>query len=478
MLRNFFKNSLTYSIGHVLTSGIAIFLLPIYTRYLSPAEYGIIDMFLVIAALINLTIALEITQGIARYYQDAKGEKEKREYTSSAFWFTILVYLFFFFISFIFSDTFTLWLLEDINKKKIFLLAVFSITTSGIFRFTRNQLRWQIQPKNSVITSLLNVVVTGSLVVYLMVVQELKVESIFIGQIAGNITASLLAIFFVRKSYGFTFSISKFKKMVSYSMPLVLSGIGIFITLYIDRIAIKDLLGLNELGTYGVAYRFAAVAFLVMTGFQKSLSPLVFKHYQEENTPLDISKIFNIFIIFALLMVAGGILFSKELVVLFTTKAYYSSESLIALLVMAILFSNMYIFAPGIGIAKKTKLISLISINSAVINIILNYTLIPVFGLSGAAYSTLIAAIITFFLYIFISQKYYPIPYHTKPILLSLLITLISSYGVLKIFDDIEFVSIVIKIIVLFFVFVSIGFLLLEKKYLQKIMLKLMMRRK
>ena len=79
---------------------------------------------------------------------------------------------------------------------------------------------------------------------------------------------------------------------------------------------------------------------------------------------------------------------------------------------------------------------------------------------------------------IFISQKYYPIPYHTKPILLSLLITLISSYGVLKIFDDIEFVSIVIKIIVLFFVFVSIGFLLLEKKYLQKIMLKLMMRRK
>ena len=108
MLRNFFKNSLTYSIGHVLTSGIAIFLLPIYTRYLSPAEYGIIDMFLVIAALINLTIALEITQGIARYYQDAKGEKEKREYTSSAFWFTILVYLFFF-LSLLFLVTLLLY---------------------------------------------------------------------------------------------------------------------------------------------------------------------------------------------------------------------------------------------------------------------------------------------------------------------------------------------------------------------------------
>ena len=473
MLKNFFKNSLTYSIGHALTSGIAIFLLPIYTRYLSPAEYGVIDMFLVIAAFINLTIALEITQGIARYYQDARDEKEKREYTSSAFWFTLLVYLFFFFISFIFSDTFTLWFLEDVNKKKIFLLAVFSITTSGIFRFTRNQLRWQIQPKNSVITSLLNVVVTGSLVVYLIVVQELKVESIFIGQIAGNITASLLAIFFVRKSYGFIFCISKFKKMVSYSMPLVLSGIGIFIAVYIDRIAIKDLLGFDELGIYGVAYRFAAVAFLVMAGFQKSLSPLVFKHYQEENTPLDISKIFSIFIIFALFVVAGSILFSKELVVLFTTKAYYSSESLIPLLVMVIFFSNMYIFAPGIGIVKKTKVISLISISSAIINIILNYTFIPVIGLSGAAYATLVSAVIAFSLYIFFSFKYYPIPYQVKPILLSFLIVLIGSYGVASMFDKIEFVSIIVKIIFLLVVLVSTSFFLLEKEYLQKIKLKL-----
>ena len=97
MLKSFFKNSVIYTLGHVLSSGIAIFLLPIYTRYLSPAEYGVIDLFIVIAAIVNLTIALEISQGIARYYQEAKNEKEKRKYTSSAFWFTILVYSLFFF---------------------------------------------------------------------------------------------------------------------------------------------------------------------------------------------------------------------------------------------------------------------------------------------------------------------------------------------------------------------------------------------
>lgn len=471
MLKIFLKNSLIYTVGHTLTSGIAIFLLPIYTRYLSPAEYGVIDMFMVVAAIINLTIALEITQGIARYYQEGKDDKEKREYTSSAFWFTVLVYLLFISISIFFSDTFTFWLLEDVSKKNLYLLAVFAITTNGIFLFTQKQLRWQIQPKNTVKTALINVVVTASLTVYLMVIRDFKVESIFIGQIAGNIVGFLFAIIFARKSYGFTFCINKFKKMVSYSFPLVLSGIGVFIALYIDRIAIKDLLGLEKLGIYGVAYRFASVAFLVMAGFQQSLSPLVFKHYKEKKTRSDLSKIFNIFAIFSLTVVSGSILFSQELVILFTVKDYYSSAGIIAILVMAVFFSNMYIFAPGISIAKKTKLISLISVIAAIINTMLNYTLIPLLGLSGAAYATLISAIITFFLYIFFSLKYYPISYNVKSTLLSFVIMLISSFGIIAIFDEIQFLTIIIKIICLIFVFIISSFLLLEKKDLQKFML-------
>ena len=370
------------------------------------------------------------------------------------------------------------WFFKAVNKKNIFLLAVFAITTNGIFHFTQKQLRWQIQPKNSVKTGLVNVIVAASLTVYLMVVREFKVEGIFIGQIGGNITASLVAIIYARKSYGFTFCTSKFKKMVSYSMPLVLSGIGVFIALYIDRIAIKDLLGLEKLGIYGVAYRFAGVAFLVMAGFQQSLSPLVFKYYKEKKTPYDISKIFNIFVIFSLSVVAGAILFSKELVMLFTTKAYYSSVGIIPTLVMAVFFSNMYIFAPGISIAKKSKLIAVISIIAAIMNAILNYALIPVLGLSGAAYATLISAVSAFSLYIIFSYKYYPIPYQVKPILLSFVIALVSSYGVASIFDKIEFVSIIAKIICLLVVLMSTSFFLLEKKYLQKIKLKLKMKRK
>lgn len=476
MLKSFFKNSLTYNIGNILTLGIALFLLPIYTKYLSPEEFGTIDLFYVIGTFINLTIALEISQGLARYYQDAIKQKEKKEYTSTAFWFTVLVYLIFFFLCFLFSESFTSWLLLDKNKKYIFLLATLAISTLGIFVFTWNQLKWQIQPKESVITSLIYFFVLASVTVYLLVVKGFKVESIFIGQITGNITASLVAYFYSRKSYGFIFSTSKFKKMVSYSAPLVLSSIGLVIAVNIDRIAIKDLLGLEELGIYGVAYRFAAVAGLIMIGFQESLTPLIFKNYKRKKTPSDISKIFNIFIIFASLAVAGSILFSKEIVILFTTEIFYSSANLITLLILSVFFSNIFIFTPGLSIAKKTKLISVIAIFGAIINTILNYTLIPIFGLSGAAYATLISSMCGFLLYLYLSNKHYPIPFQFNLILISFFIVLITSYGFLNLFNEINLKSIIIKILYLLIVLVTISFLLIEKKYILE--MKLLLKRK
>lgn len=472
MIKVFIQNSAIYTIATVLTRGIAIFLVPIYTRYLTLTEYGIIDYFMILASIINLTIALEISQAVVRYYQDAEGIEEKKSYVATAFLFTVFVYILYFLISFVFSSELSSLFLDDENMSVLFIIASGAIATNGIFYFVQNQLKFEIRPKDVAIVSIVNVLVLSSLAIYLLVIVGLKVESIFIAQIVANIVSSILAVYMARNSYGFVFVYVKFKEMISFSYPLVFSGIAVFVASMIDRIAIKDLLGLEELGIFGIAYRFAAIAGLVMVGFQSSLMPLVYKHYKEENTPKDISKIFNIFSIFALFTVSGSILFAKEMVVLFTTEVFYSSASLIAVLVMAVFFSSMYIFAPGIGIAKKTKLTAMITISSAILNTILNYTLIPILGLSGAAYATFISAISAFLLYMLLAYKYYPIPYKTKELFLSFIFVLICSYGVFNMFDEINLISIIVKTIYLLLVSIGVSFLLIEKEHLEKIKLK------
>ena len=472
MIESFFKNASIYSLSAILTRGISILLVPIYTRYLLPADYGIVDLFTVLASIINITISLEITQAIARYYQEGKNELEKSLYTSTAFWFTVMVYTFYLIISFLFSEDFTLWLLGDVKYKLIFILASLSIVTNGLFYFTQNQLKWQIQPKDNFIVSLISTIVLAGVSISLLVALRLKVESIFIGQIIGNLIGVFISISLAKGSYKLNFSVTKLKEMITFSYPLVFSGIAVFIATYIDRIAIKDLLGLEELGIYGISYRFASIAGLVMLGFQSSLMPLVYKHHNEEDTPKNISEIFNIFIILVLFVLGGSIVFSREIIILFTTEAFYSSNNLIGILVMAIFLSNMYIFAPGIWIVKKTKLVFLITLISAILNTTLNYTLIPIIGVSGAAYATLISAMVAFFLFAIFGYKYYPIPYKTKELILSFIFVLTSAYGIKNIFNQINLFSIFIKLIYLFLIIIFIGFLLIEKKHFEKVKLR------
>ena len=77
MLKRFLKDSVVYSTSTLLSRGISILLIPLYTRFLQPEEYGALDLLTVMATIINYIVALEISQGVARSYSDAKTEKEK-----------------------------------------------------------------------------------------------------------------------------------------------------------------------------------------------------------------------------------------------------------------------------------------------------------------------------------------------------------------------------------------------------------------
>ena len=463
MIRSFFKHSLVYISGNLITRGIGVALIPIYTRYISPNDYGIIDLFVVVSSIVNLTISLEITQAIARYYPNSKTDQEKVEYTSTAFLFTLFMYILYISVSLIFSDYFTILLLNDLKYKHIFLLSIFSIATNGMFYFTQNQLKWQMQPKESVVVSIVNMSVSACVSIFFLLIVRLKVESIFIGQIVGNSIASLVGIYFAKDNYRLVFSIGKLKKMLSFSFPLVFSGIAVFVATMIDRIAIKGLLGFKDLGIYGVAYRFASIAGLIMIGFQNSLMPLIYKNYKEKKTPENISKIFNIFNALALSLISGSFLFSNEIVMIMTTDVYHKASSLIPLLVMVILFSNIYLFSPGLVIAKKTKTIAIINIIGAILNTVLNYTMIPIFGVKGAAGATLISVVVVSLFYSILSFRYYKIPYKIKSLLISYGFTITSIYVIKNLLTYVSLKTFAIKTLFIICISFFLYYLLIKK---------------
>lgn len=414
MLRAFIKDSAIYTVSIILSRGISILLVPIYTRVFSPADYGVIDILAVVANLVNLTIALEVSQAVARFFVEMKTVEEKRAYVSTALWFTVIVNVIFVIVAQYYCNTIGPWVLGASYNETLFRVAVLSIAASGIFYLFQNQLRWQLQSFHYAITSVITLLVSVSITLALIFGAKLGLISVFYGQLAGNAVGAAFSYSFARESYGLIFNKGSLKNMLAFSAPLVPSSIGVFVAVYIDRIAIKELMTMADVGLYGIAYRISSLVGLLMTGAQSSLTPLVYNQYEQSDTPAEIARIFRYFLWGAFLFFLGLSLFSRELLVIFTTPQFYGAYIIVPILVPAVMLAGMYVFAPGLAIAKKTKSIAAISISAAVLNTVLNFTLIPYLGIRGAALATLVGAAMQFSLYVWLGNKYYLIPFEWK----------------------------------------------------------------
>ena len=92
MLRKLFKDSIVYGVSGILSRGISLILVPFYTRVLTPEDYGIVDILTIVGAIVNIVVALEISQGFAIFFSETKLQKEKILFSSSSLIFTCTSY--------------------------------------------------------------------------------------------------------------------------------------------------------------------------------------------------------------------------------------------------------------------------------------------------------------------------------------------------------------------------------------------------
>ncbi|TRZ51232.1 hypothetical protein D4S03_05445 [bacterium] len=411
MIRQFFKDSFLYGLASIIVQGIPILILPVYVRLLPPSDYGAMEIILIFAALINLTVALEINQGFARHYPDAKTTAEKREYASTALWFTAAAYGLFVLVALMCLRPLTALILHSSGWEKTIGVAIVAMGVNGVHLLLQNQLRWQLKPMAYITASTTYVCLSVAVGIWIIARYHTGVVGIFYGQIMGAVVAGCCAWFMGRDNYGLLFKWSKCKEMLAFSLPLIPASISIIVAAYVDRIAIQNMMTLNDVGIYSVGFRVASIANVVMAGIFFSLTPLIYQHYRKTSTPGELATIFTYFLCGTLPIIMGMAMFSREILRLFATPPYYSAWVIIPILSVASILSKMYIFAPGLDIEKKTKKIALINIVAAVINAALNILLIPRFGIAGSALATLISAAVLLYAYMRASQKLYPIPY-------------------------------------------------------------------
>lgn len=411
MLKTLLRDAAVYGASTVLTRAVALLLVPVYTRVLVPAEYGAIDILGIFANFVTLTVALEVTQAVARFLPDARTVEERRRLVSTAALFSIGVYSVFLVVSLLFAELIRTTLVGSAVEPWAMVASLFAIWTVGIFQLLQNNLRFSPQPVAFTVASLAYSLTSISVSVLLVVGLSAGVGGVMVGQAAGGLLGSAVAAWFGRGMYALRFSASALRRMLGFSAPLVPAGLGVFVTIYIDRIALNELASLTEVGVFGIGYRLASIVALLVLGFQMALTPLVYQRYRDPSTPGELARIFRVFVAVATVLSLALSLWAPEALRLATTPAYYAAEVIVPIMAPAILLSGMYVFMPGLAIARKTRIIGVITISGAVLNTVLNFALIPYLGVSGAALATLTSSAAIFVAHATMSQRQYRAPH-------------------------------------------------------------------
>jgi O-antigen/teichoic acid export membrane protein len=410
VLRQLLRDGALYGSGTLLARGLTLLLLPVYTQVLSPTDYGVIELLLILSAFAGVVVALEISQAVARYFWDAE-PGERGGYASTALWFTAATYTGFLVVAVATASVVADAVIGDAEYANDVRVAALSVWAGSFFYLAQNQLRWELRPVRYGVASVVYATAAVATTVIFVVWLDLGVAGVFLGYLSGSVLGSVVALSALRGTYSFSFDRDKLRRMLRFSAPLVLSSMGVLLTTYIDRIMISRLLGNAELGIYAVAFRLAAIVSLPLLALQMALTPLVYSRHREPDAPAELARIFRFFAVVALSAFIALSLFADELVTALAAPAYSGAADLVPLLVPAILFAGMYVLAPGLFLAERTVVFGAINVGTAIVNVALILLLIPPFGLEGAAVATLVSACGGFVATMTLSQRSYAVPH-------------------------------------------------------------------
>lgn len=419
MLKRLIGTSLLYTLSGILSQGISFLLLPVYTRVLAPADYGLLDYLTILGGLCAVSVALEIGQGVARFTPEVLNDRQAvRSYASTALWFTAACYAALLLIVLPNPDFYARLFFHSDQHVDEVRAAVLSFALSGIAMMFLNQLRFELRVKEQVALSLVFSLSTVGLTLFFLIGLGWGVAGAFWARTGAACVLIVLGLMLARSSFGWTFDRRRLAEMLSFSLPLVPSSLGVVLLLYIDRLSINSLMTIADVGVYGIGVRIASIATLLVIGLQSALTPLIYATHKDPETPRKLVEVFRLFCAGALMAWITIAAFSPQLIQVMTTGEYAGASQVVPYLVLVIFFAQLYLFAPGLNLARRTVVIACINLAAAALNLGLNYLLIPQLGIVGAAVASVVSTLLAFVAQLIFSQRIYPVAYRwTSPLL-------------------------------------------------------------
>jgi O-antigen/teichoic acid export membrane protein len=414
------RQTLAYGLSGLIVPLVGMITLPVFARVFTPSQYGLLEL-----GTTTLTVAVAVTDAgltaaALRSFYDYSAEKEpeRRSVMLTGFLATSGIALVVALLLIAFRDELSDWLFGESDQGTLLILIACSVLALNTWRYVGEVMRVRFQAFSYLTMSALAATVTTALGVTGVLALDWRVDGVFVAALVGNAIAAVYGVLAVRRWLKGRFSTPELRTMLAYGLPLVPSALSAWALALVDRIILSRVGSLAEVGEYAVANRLALLLLIGMTAFLFALSPFLLSTYSEDPQQEKAARGRTLTYLTFILALAGLALtlFAKEI---FEVVAPTFDDAYLAvgpLSLGATLYGISTLLTTGLAIVRKTVHLSALAIGAALLNVVLNFALIPPFGIVGAGLATAAGYGALALSYYWLTQRLYRTPYEPRKV--------------------------------------------------------------
>tara|TARA_R110002167_G_scaffold127834_5_gene309652 strand:- start:4893 stop:6311 length:1419 start_codon:yes stop_codon:yes gene_type:complete len=423
------KNTFIYTFGRVLPQITGFILLPLYTKHLSPTEYGIVESMLAFGMVLTIFFSLATERSMFRLYYDYSSLVKQKIFIAN------ISVLILFFSSVILI---TLFLFKDTVAKTFTSISFspyyeYAIINAYFMAFSFiPQTMYQVQEKAGkfLIISLAPFFIGIAFILYYIVILDEGAAGMLKGKMIGSIVMIPIYIYIVVKNSIFRVNKTVIKNILNFSLPMVPTLLTAWVLNMSNRIFIERYFTLEDVGVFSMAFRISSLVGVLLGAIFTAYNPVFYRLANAENqikSKKEIADLNKLILSITIIVCFGLSFFSKELVYFILDEKYKGAAILIPVitfsffLIQVASFYNLMIYQ-----SKKSILIMTISIVGAVFSIGFNFLLVPHLGANGASWAAVFSAFILLLLKVYFAFKNYYIKIdYTKSIIITISLSLL-----------------------------------------------------
>jgi len=410
------RHSAVYGLGGIVSRVLAVFLLPLYTRFLDTEDLGAVGLIVALSAVLVTILRLGISSAFFRFYFDSTDPVRRRLVVRTSFWFTMASATAGLAGGVLLAEPIADLLgLDDANLVRAGFVGIWAQMN---YEQLTSLFRAEERSTAFVLASLANIAVTVGATVLLVVAWEQGALGVIVGNFTGTLVVYLALLAVHREQLGLQFSRPLLREMNRFGIPLVPAALALIAVNFSDRFFLVHLASLDEVGLYEIGVRIASAMVLLLTAFRMAWPAFAYSIEDDAEAKRTYAFVLTYLVVVASWLALALGLLAPWLVRLLTQPEFYEGERVVAPLAFGgMAYAAYIVMAIGVGRAKRTQFNWVITGFAAVVNVVLNLILIPPYGIMGAAVATVASYVVMFLGMTWYAQRVFPTPYQWRRVL-------------------------------------------------------------